>query len=73
VPLNIRNAPTKLMKDLGYGEGYQYDHSSKNNFAGNEFLPEDISGSKFYEPGANTREQEIRNFLKSLWGDKYDY
>ncbi len=73
VPLNIRNAPTKLMKDLGYGEGYHYDHSSKNNFAGNEFLPEDISGSKFYEPGANTREQEIRNFLKSLWGDKYDY
>lgn len=73
VPLNIRNAPTKLMKELGYGTGYQYDHSSKNSFAGNEFLPESISGLKFYEPGANAREIEIRNFLKSLWGEKYDY
>ena len=73
VPLNIRNAPTKLMKELGYGTGYQYDHSSKNSFAGNEFLPESISGQKFYEPGANARELEIRNFLKSLWGEKYDY
>ena len=73
VPLNIRNAPTKLMKELGYGEGYQYDHSQKNNFAGNEFLPDAISGLKFYDPGKNARELEIRNFLKSLWGDKYDY
>lgn len=73
VPLNIRNAPTKLMKELGYGEGYQYDHSQKNNFAGNEFLPDAISGLKFYDPGKNSRELEIRNFLKSLWGDKYDY
>ena len=73
VPLNIRNAPTKLMKELGYGEGYHYDHSSKNSFAGNEFLPDSISGSKFYEPGSNARELEIRNFLKSLWREKYDY
>ncbi len=73
VPLNIRNAPTKLMKELGYGEGYHYDHSSSNSFAGNEFLPDSISGSKFYEPGSNARELEIRNFLKSLWREKYDY
>ncbi len=73
VPLNIRNAPTKLMKELGYGDGYNYDHSNKNNFAGQELLPDEISGSKFYEPGHNPRENEIRAFLKSLWGQKYEY
>ena len=73
VPLNIRNAPTKLMKEIGYGKGYDYDHSHESNFAGQEFLPESISGKRFYNPGKNPREEEIRRFLKSLWKDKYDY
>lgn len=73
VPLHIRNAPTKLMKELGYGSGYNYDHSNENNFAGQELLPREISGTKLYEPGHNPRELEIRNFLKSLWLDKYNY
>lgn len=73
VPLNIRNAPTKLMKEIGYGKGYDYDHSHESNFAGQEFLPESISGKRFYDPGKNPREEEIRRFLKSLWKDKYDY
>ncbi len=73
VPFNIRNAPTKLMKELGYGEGYNYDHSSENNFAGQEFLPDEISGVKFYDPGQNAREIEVRNFMRALWGEKYGY
>ncbi|MFN8142997.1 MAG: replication-associated recombination protein A [Bacteroidia bacterium] len=73
VPLNIRNAPTKLMKELGYGHGYDYDHSKEGNFAGQEFLPKEISGSKLYEPGHNARENELRVFLSSLWKDKYKY
>ncbi len=73
VPLNVRNAPTKLMKELGYGDNYQYDHSHDNNFAGNEFLPEKIAGTKFFEPGNTTRENELREFLKKRWGKKYGY
>ncbi len=73
VPLAIRNAPTKLMKDLNYGEGYQYAHSFAGNFADMEFLPDKIKGTKFYEPGKNPREEELRNYLKKLWGKKYDY
>jgi putative ATPase len=73
VPLNIRNAPTKLMKDMGYGKGYQYAHDYEGNFANTEFLPEKISGTKLFEPGKNPREEELRKFLKSLWGKKYDY
>ncbi|MFH0894186.1 MAG: replication-associated recombination protein A, partial [Bacteroidota bacterium] len=73
VPLHIRNAPTKLMKDIGYSKGYKYAHSFENNFADMEFLPEKIKGKKFYEPGNNKREEEIRQRLKSLWGEKYDY
>ncbi len=73
VPLHIRNAPTKLMKDLGYSEGYQYDHSGENNFVGQEFLPEQIAGTRFYDPGRNAREDEIRKFLKARWQDKYGY
>lgn len=73
VPLNIRNSPTKLMKDLGYGKGYAYDHSSEGNFAANEFLPDQIKGTRFYDPGKNAREEEIRNFLKSRWREKYGY
>jgi putative ATPase len=73
VPLTVRNAPTKLMKDLQYGKGYQYAHSFEGNFANMEFLPDQIKGTKFYEPGNNSREVELRNYLKKLWGDKYNY
>lgn len=73
VPLAIRNAPTKLMKDLDYGRGYQYAHEHEGNFADMEFLPDEIKGTKFYEPGKNPRESELRSFLKKLWGKKYDY
>ena len=73
VPLHIRNAPTKLMKNLDYGKGYQYSHSYDKNFSPQEYLPEEIAGTKFYEPGKNVREEELRKFLKSLWGDKYSY
>jgi putative ATPase len=73
VPLNIRNAPTKLMKELGYGKNYDYDHSHEMNFAGQEFLPEEIKGTVLYDPGNNIRENEIREFLKRLWKEKYRY
>ncbi|MEW7279916.1 replication-associated recombination protein A [Aquimarina sp. 2201CG1-2-11] len=73
VPLAIRNAPTKLMKDLGYGEDYKYAHDHKNNFVAQEFLPEEIKGTTLYNPGDNQREHSLRSFLKSRWGDKYGY
>ncbi|MEQ9415847.1 MAG: replication-associated recombination protein A [Cyclobacteriaceae bacterium] len=73
VPLAIRNSPTKLMKDLDYGKGYKYAHDHGNNFADMEFLPDEIKGTRFYDPGQNPRESELRNFLKKLWGKKYDY
>jgi putative ATPase len=73
VPLAIRNAPTKLMKDMDYGKSYQYAHSFENNFANMEFLPDSIKGMKFYEPGNNARENELRNYLKKLWKEKYGY
>ena len=73
VPLPVRNAPTKLMKDMEYGKGYQYAHSFAGNFADMEFLPDQIKGTKFYDPGKNPREEELRNYLKKLWGDKYKY
>ena len=73
VPLSIRNAPTKLMKKLDYGKGYQYAHSHEGNFVNMEFLPDKIKGTKFYEPGNNAREEELRKYLKSLWKDKYGY
>ncbi len=73
VPLALRNAPTGLMKDIGYGEGYKYAHDFENNFAEMEFLPSDISGSVFYNPGKNARENEIRNHLKNIWKNKYKY
>ena len=72
VPLPIRNAPTKLMKELGYGDNYKYAHSHKGNFADMEFLPEELKGAKFYEPGKNKREESVREFLKGKWG-KYGY
>ena len=73
VPLHIRNAPTKLMKNMDYGKGYKYAHSFEGNFADQEYLPEKIAGTKFYDPQNNAREQELRKFLKEKWGDKYDY
>ena len=73
IPLSLRNAPTKLMKDLGYGDEYQYAHNYSNNFANQEFMPDEITGTKFYEPGKNSRENSQRDFLKNRWKDKYNY
>lgn len=73
VPLSIRNAPTRLMKKLDYGKGYQYAHGYEGNFVNMEFLPEKISGTKFYDPGNNAREEELRKYLRSLWKEKYGY
>lgn len=73
VPIHLRNAPTKLMKELGYGEDYKYAHSYENNFAVQEFLPDDLSGTVLYEPGNNAREQQTREFLRNRWADKYGY
>lgn len=73
VPLHIRNAPTKLMKNMDYGKGYQYSHSFENNFSLQEYLPAEIVGTKFYDPGKNAREEELRKFLRALWGEKYGY
>ncbi len=73
VPLHIRNAPTHLMKELDYGKGYKYSHSYEGNFEEQEYLPKEIEGMKFFEPGNNAREEELRKFLKSKWKDKYGY
>ena len=73
VPLHLRNAPTKLMKDIGYGKEYQYSHGYEGNFSAQEYLPDAVKGMKFYEPGNNAREKELRLFLKSRWGEKYGY
>ena len=73
VPLHIRNAPTKLMKNMDYGKNYEYSHSYENSFSPQEYLPEEIAGTKFYEPGKNAREDELRKFLKNCWKNKYNY
>jgi putative ATPase len=73
VPLTIRNAPTSLMKEIGYGKGYKYSHDFENNFTEAEFLPDKLKGKKFYDPGNNARENEMRKHLKKLWKDKYGY
>ncbi|UII33255.1 replication-associated recombination protein A [Fulvivirga ulvae] len=73
VPMSIRNAPTKLMKDSGYGQGYKYAHDFANNFVSMEFLPEQIKNFKLYDPGKNAREEEMRKRLKALWKEKYGY
>ncbi len=73
VPMHLRNAPTKLMKELGYGEDYKYAHNYPNNFATQEFLPDAIKETKFFDPGNNKREYGLREFLKSRWKDKYNY
>ena len=73
VPLHIRNAPTGLMKRMGYGKNYKYAHDYEKNFTEQEFLPDKIAGTSFYVPGKNPREEEMRRFLKNLWKDKYNY
>ena len=73
VPIHLRNAPTKLMKELGYGEDYKYSHDYANSFAEQEFLPDEISQTKLYNPGENARENGTREFLKNRWKDKYEY
>ena len=71
VPLHLRNAPTKLMKNLDYGKDYQYAHSYEGNFVDLEFLPDDIKGTSFYHPANNSTEKKIKEQLKDKWGDKY--
>ena len=73
VPIHLRNAPTKLMKELGYGDEYQYSHNYANNFSNQEYLPDAIKETKFYDPGINSRENGTREFLKNHWKDKYGY
>jgi putative ATPase len=73
VPLHLRNAPTKLMKNIGYGKDYKYAHSYENNFVDLDFLPDAIKGTKIYDPGQNAREHEARERLKKLWGERYKY
>jgi putative ATPase len=73
VPIHLRNAPTKLMKELGYGEEYKYSHDYDNNFAEQEFLPEALSNTPIYVPGTNSRENTTREFLKNRWKNKYGY
>jgi len=73
VPLHIRNAPTRLMKDMNYGKGYQYSHNGEGNFIEQEYLPDDIKGTRFFEPGNNARENELRKFLRERWKGKYNY
>ncbi|QJB35002.1 replication-associated recombination protein A [Chitinophaga oryzae] len=73
VPMHIRNAPTKMMKEMDYGKGYAYAHDYDNNFVVQEFLPDAIKGTKLYDPGKNAREDELRRHLKQLWKDKYNY
>lgn len=73
VPLHLRNAPTKLMKEIGYGDGYKYAHAFEGNFVEQEFLPEQISGTKLYDPQDNPRERELRKSLRDRWKEKYGY
>jgi putative ATPase len=73
VPIHLRNAPTKLMKELGYGEEYQYSHNYANNFSEQEYLPDAIASKVLYNPGNNSRENSTREFLKNRWKDKYNY
>jgi putative ATPase len=73
VPLHIRNAPTRLMKNMDYSKGYEYSHDYEKNFSPQEYLPDQIKGNAFYDPGKNAREEEIRKHLRSLWEKKYGY
>ncbi|MDQ3277905.1 MAG: replication-associated recombination protein A [Bacteroidota bacterium] len=73
VPLHVRNAPTTLMKRMNYGKNYKYAHSYEGNFTEQEFLPDQLKGTTFYDPGKNPREEELRKFLRNLWKEKYGY
>lgn len=73
VPLHLRNSPTKLMKDIGYGKDYQYSHEGEGNFLDQEFFPDSLSGTRLYAPGNNPRENELRAYLKRCWQEKYGY
>ncbi len=73
VPLHMRNAPTKLMEDIGYGAEYDYTHNNASNFGDQEYLPDRISGNRLYTPGNNPRENDLRNYLKKCWSEKYGY
>jgi putative ATPase len=73
VPLHLRNAPTKLMKDLNYGKEYKYSHDFENNFVHQEYMPDKLKNTKLYDPGLNSRENELRKNLQKLWGKKYGY
>ena len=73
VPLDLRNAPTELLKELGHGKNYQYAHSQENNFTKMEFLPNEIKGYRIFEPGDNSKELQLRKFLKGNWKEKYGY
>lgn len=73
IPLNLRNAPTELMKDLGYGDNYKYSHDYNNSFAYQEFMPEGLSNVSFYEPSLNSREKNTADYMKGLWGNKYKF
>ena len=73
VPLHVRNAPTNLMKNMGYGKNYKYAHDFEGNFTDQEFLPDEIKGTTFYDPGNTPREEELRKYLRSRWKDKYGY
>jgi putative ATPase len=73
VPVDLRNAPTKLMKEIGYGKNYQYSHNYEGNFAKQNFLPDELKGEKLYEPSNNARENEIKRSLQNWWGDWYGY
>lgn len=73
VPIHLRNAPTKLMKELGYGKDYQYAHDYESNFTFQDYLPDELQGETFYEPSDNPRENALRDYLKKLWGDRYGY
>ena len=73
VPLHLRNAPTRLMKNIGYGKEYEYSHSHENNFSAQEYMPEKLSGTVLYEPGKNASEEKLRERLRMLWKGKYKY
>jgi len=73
VPLALRNAPTAFMKDLDYGADYKYSHSGKRNFIAQNFMPEEIKGEKLFDPGNNKKEKELRELLKHMWANYYEY
>ena len=73
IPLHLRNAPTQLTKELDYGKGYLYAHDYPNNFVQQAYLPQEIEGTVFYQPGGNPKEEQFKRFLNDRWGDQYSY